>query len=75
MPKRLTLKWLPETWEWRVSVIDDSGVWATKSYYTGAEYRTRQSKAEAWWDAMGTAYDMAKRLNIELPEGWGLQPA
>jgi hypothetical protein len=71
---RMSLKWLPETREWRVRVLEYTMGTATvhSEYFSGAGI-TRQSKASAWWDAMATAYDVATRLGITLPEDWGIQ--
>lgn len=73
---RMTLKWLPETREWRLRVVEGFKIHAEHDYYAAASAGpSRQMKAEAWWDAMATAQDMAQRLHIVLPEDFGIQGA
>lgn len=73
MALRMTLKWLPETLEFRVRVLNDNHPLPDYDYHAATFGMDKVAKAEAWWDAMATAQDMAKRLDITLPEDFGIQ--
>lgn len=73
MALRMTMKWLPRTREFRVRVLDGNTALTDYDYFSFAFDPSRQAKVDAWVDAMYTAERMAKRLEIDLPGGFGIQ--